>query len=178
MFSLPQDIFERSKSTQIQWGILILLQTTFIMFILTAGFQFIFAYVGMAELSMEAVLDSFVIVMSIAAVIAFFKIRRIFKEIQTLKAIKETGILDEILGDIRGKALASLEYDKETAIADVVPINFKGQHRLVAVIANIGEEAKTLTDEDKEEIIEGILQKHFRGLVIEADVERKIEPEG
>jgi len=169
---LPDDIMSRSKSTQMQWVILIFLWVSASIFLIVSGISYIMNILGIAYFTLQDTL----IIFSLALTLVIFNIIKNTKK-HFREAIKQQSVpdLNPIFDDLLAKMQEVVDDTNEDGSRrKVVVIEYL--KKSIPIIVEI-KPSPEMSEQDIEKAFGEILDQHFKGLVISAEVKLKKEEE-
>jgi hypothetical protein len=167
MIKIPNDLHQRSKSTQIQWAILFALQGFGFVYIITAGVAYIINQLGLT--SIYDMGDIFWMAVIVFVFLLYNQYRTFKKNIMLLNKMSEVEQISKDIFDKIEKELNQKNPDN-TMIRKPVIVEYLGKTTLVVVEF---ETNKDLSDEEKEKIFENIMDQHMDGLVLTANLKQE-----
>jgi DNA-binding transcriptional MerR regulator len=189
MPKLPKDIFERSKSTQIQWIAIIFIWTSAMLFIIVSGIVYIMNSFGIASFTFQDTIWIFILAIGfliIKSMLQFQGKADEIKEIKEMLAKRDTSNLEETLNpkdfeELNSSLDGALESLKEKLQQDLDSID-DGIYRKVIVVEYLGksrpiivelEDESELNEDEKEIAFEKIIDDAFHGMVISATASKE-----
>jgi hypothetical protein len=186
MPKLPEDILERSKSTQMQWIAIIFIWASALVFIIVSGIIYIMNSFGIASFTFQDTLWIFTIAIVFLVIKGMLRFQDKADEIKEMldkrgKSNLEGALDPKDFEGLKSSLDGALESLKEKMQHDLDSIN-DGVYRKVIVIEYLGksrpiivelETESELDEEEKEIAFEKILDENFGGLVISAKASKK-----
>jgi hypothetical protein len=175
MPKLPEDIIERSKSTQIQWLIILFMWASALLFIIVSGIVYIINQ--FTNINFE-ISDTFWIFM-VAIILVTYNTFKNFKK-QYVKITEEvpesklasifsgrnpSDFVDEVLDEVAKKIQKDLDAIDDNIYRKAIVLEYLQKSRVIIVEL---ETDKELDEEEIEKAFEKILDENFSGLVISA----------
>jgi uncharacterized membrane protein len=161
MLKLPEDIMNRSKSTQIQWAIVILMISSGFVFLIVSGIVYLVNIVlPTIGLEFEDTVRIWLVSMILITIGQYIKLKSSIQKVKKLK--KALDKLEEVSKEIKEYAENQNKIINDKLITEVIPIEYLGKTVEVTVKFEKSEE------ESEEESILKIMDNTFKGIVIEA----------
>jgi DNA-binding protein YbaB len=164
MFKPPQDLFERSKSTQIQWLIMLVIYLIFSIYLTVAGVIFI---TNALDITSYNLMDAFWISIGIGAGISIFTSLNFKKDMRLNskmdRMIKETR--ERLEEDIANKT------KEDGILRKIIEINYMGKTKFILIeIDTYGEKPDP---EEEKRLFEEVVDDAFAGFVISAEAKKQ-----
>ena len=183
---LPEDILERSKSTQIQWLIILFICAGVSLFIIVSGIVYIMNSFEIASFTFQDTLWIFILIAGFLIIKGMLEFQDKTDKIKEMIDKRDTSnlgdaldpkdfeelnsSLDEVLEALKEKMQHDLDSINDDIYRKVVVVEYLGKSRPIIVEL---ETKNKLSEEEKEIAFEKILDENFSRLVISATASKE-----